>query len=171
MTLKFLSSFTLSLLLTACSYTNSMNSFEDLYTDVKVVKPTSKNYKSSGSSNATPIIKEKPDMSTTLSEPKSVNIKRTGRITSTTYDAGLKLYLYTFISEPEKENVIFYYDQKLHYSSANLIKIDVLDNYLIHATPYHDKSKLISPKKKKYIKHKKVNHNIREAIEEKINTF
>ncbi len=171
MTLKLLFIFALSWLLTACSYTNSMNSFEDLYTDVKILKPTSKNYKSATGSDATPIIKEPADTVTNTIEPTSVNIKKTGRIISTTYDSGLKLYLYTFISEPEKEEVIFYYNQKLNYSSANLLKIDVLDNYLINATPYHDKNSLIAPQKKKYIKHKKRNHNIREAIEEKINTF
>ncbi len=171
MTLKLLFIFTLSWLLSACSYTNGINSFEDLYTDVKVLKPTSKNYKSNGSSDTTPIIKEPTHVEKSTIEPKSVNIKKTGRIISTIYDPDLKLYLYTFISEPENEEVIFYYNQKLNYSSASLLTIDVLDNYLISATPYHDKTNLIAPKKKKIIKHKKRNHNIREAIEEKINTF
>ncbi len=171
MTLKLLYIFTLSWLLIGCSYTNSINSFEDLYTDVKILKPTAKNYTSATSKDATPIIKEPTNTTTNPSQPVSVNIKKIGRIISTTYDTDLKLYLYTFISEPEKEDVIFYYNQKLNYSSANLLKIDVLDNYLISARPYHDKNSLIVPPKKKYIKHKKRNHNIREAIEEKINTF
>ncbi len=168
MILQLLFIFTLSWLFSACS---AINSFEDLYTDVKVVKPTSKNYKNSQSSDTTPIIKEAVATTAKAEEPKSVNIKKVGHITSITYDPGLKLYLYTFLSEPEQEEVVFYYNQKLHYAHDNLLKIDVLDNYLIHAIPYHDKHKLIPSKKKKMIKHKKINHNIREAIEEKINTF
>ena len=148
-----------------------MNSFEDLYTDVKILKPTSKNYKSTNENDTTPIIKEVSNTTTNPVEPKSINIKKTGRIISTIYDSGLKLYLYNFISEPEKEDVIFYYDQKLDFSTAKLLEIDVLDNYLINIKPHHNKNALIPTQKKKYIKHKKINHNIREAIEEKINTF
>ncbi len=171
MRLKLLPLPLLSLLFTACSFTNGINSFEDLYTDVKVVKPTTNNYKTANASNSAPIIKETHQTTTAPSQAKSLNIKKTGHIISTTYDPDLKLYLYTFLSQPEGEDVIFYYDQKLRFDKTNLIDIDVLDNYLIHALPHPDKKHLIAPQKKKYIKHKKINHNIREAIEEKINTF
>ncbi len=171
MTLKLLPIMIAPLLFTACSYTNNMNTFEDLYTDVKILKPTSKNYKATNSENSTPIIKDTPTSPTQAIEQKSVHLKKTGRITSTTYDQDVKLYLYTFITEPEGEDVIFYYDQKLNYPSSNLLNVDILDNYLITATKHHNNSSSTLSEKKKYIKHKKQNHNIREAIEEKINTF
>lgn len=171
MTLKLLPIMIASLAFTACSYTNSMNSFEDIYTDVRVIKPTSKNYKTASAGSSTPIIKETTSSPVELVEQKSIHLKKMGRIISTTYDQDVKLYLYTFISEPEGENIIFYFDQKLNHLSSDLLNVDILDNYLITATRYHDTSSSTPSPKKKYIKHKKRNHNIREAIEEKINTF
>lgn len=171
MTLKLLPIMTTAFLFSACSYTNSMNSFEDIYTDVRIVKPTSKNYKIADGGDITPIIKETITSSSEPVEQKSVHLKRTGRIVSTTYDQDVKLYLYTFITEPEGENIIFYFDQKLNHLSSDLLNVDILDNYLITATKYHDKTSSTISQKKKYIKHKKRNYNIREAIEEKINTF
>jgi len=171
MTLKLLPIMITPILFTACSYTNSMNSFEDIYTDVKILKPTSKNYKTAGSENSTPIIKDTITTPTQAVVQKSVHLKKTGRITSTTYDQDVKLYLYTLLTEPEGEEVIFYFDQKLNHPSSDLLNVDILDNYLITATKYQNNKHSSLSQKKKYIKHKKKNNNIREAIEEKINTF
>jgi len=171
MTLKLLSIMIVSLFLTSCTYRGSLDAFEDLYTDVQIIKPNAKNYQSSENTSTTPIIKESTPPATLQTEKQSVHIKETGRILSTIYDENVKLYIYNFISEASQEQLVFYYDKKLKFTSSSLINVNILDNYLISATEHKNKvsKKLIN--KKKYIKHMKRNRNIREAIEEKINTF
>ena len=161
----------LTILLTGCSTHSPLESFEDIYTNTTVIKPTSKNYSTSAQANTAPIIKEVIPSTSTVLEQKSVQVKLTGRIINTSFDDEVKLYVYTFLADDTQEHTIFYYDQKLTYPTSTLLDVNILDNYLITATKHLNKPSLSISEKKKYIKHKKRNTNIREAIEEKINTF
>lgn len=166
-----IASIVLAGLLTACSFRNGGDIFEDLYTDVKVVKPSAKNYAKASNGNTAPILKEPKNMTQTIAEEKSVHLHKTGRIIHAAFDDEVKLYVYTLISDKDGEYTIFYYDQKLNFPSSVLVDVDILDNYLITAKKHTIKSSLSIEEKKKYIKHKKRNYKIKEAIEEKIDTF
>jgi hypothetical protein len=160
-----------SQLITACSYRDGENLFEDLYTDVKVVKPSSANYAAQKNTHASPILNEPKKSTQTPTEKKSVHIKKTGRIIQSNFDEEVKLYVYTLIDQQDGGYTIFYYDQKLNFPSSTLVDVDILDNYLITAKKHPIKSSLSVEEKKKYIKHKKRNYKIKEAIEEKIDTL
>ena len=171
MTLKLTAIMIISLSFTACSFRNGIGSFEEIYTDITVVKPTSKNYKASIGGNSLPIIKEAAASASEKIERKSIHLRKTGRILSENFDKELKLYIYTFLANDEADQIVFYYDQKLNHPSTTILDVDILDNYLVTATKHVNKSSASIVQKKKYIKHKRKNRNIREAIEEKINTF
>lgn len=171
MTLKITAIMIVSLLFNACSFRNGIGAFEDIYTDTTVLKPTSKNYKASTSGNSIPIIKEATPLASEPTEKKSINFRKTGRILTSTFDEELKLYLYTFLADDDANQIIFYYDKKLNHPSSMVLDVNILDNYLVTAKKHIDKSSTSIVQKKKYIKHKRKNRNIHEAIEEKINTF
>ena len=172
--LKILLLSVLGLFITACSYRDGVDSIEDIYTDVKVIKASSGNYAGKVSESSKPILKETKYNSApeyTQEEEQSVHIKKTGSIIDVAFEDNVKLYVYTFLSRNDQEQITFYYDKKLNYSSKTLLDIDVLDNFLITAKKHRGDTLKTKSNKKKYIKHKKRNYNIREAIEEKINTF
>jgi hypothetical protein len=97
-----------------------------------------------------------------------------GHITSNSFDPDVNLYIYNFSSDGDDESSIFFYDKKLPYSTSDLVLIDVKDNFLMNIESKgkagSKKGLTLSQKKKKF-KQKKRNYKIREAIEEKINTF
>ncbi len=154
----------------ACSYRDG-SIFEDIYTDTEVIKPSAHNYGSEIDKNTTPIIKEKVKTPTSSEKHKSVHLQKRGRITNVTFDDEVKLYVYTFVNESNGEYTIFYYDKKLNFPSNILVDVDILDNYLITANKHTPPASETITQKKKYIKHKKINHRIKEAIEEKIDTL
>jgi len=160
----------LALLFSGCISQNPLDSFEDIYTDTTVIKPTSKNYRTSEKANTAPIIKDVAPTTPTL-EQKSVQRKLTGRIVQTSFDSEVKLYVYNFLPENTQGYTVFYYDQKLTFPTSTLLDVNILDNYLMTVKKHMNKPSLSVAEKKKYIKHKKINTHIREAIEEKINTF
>jgi hypothetical protein len=155
-------------MLSGCS---GRGAFDEIYSEVQVVKPTAKNYAATSNNSTSSILKEKHPNATQTEEIKSVHIHTSGRIIDVTFDQDSKLYLYTLLSTKDSERTLFYYDKKLNYASSTLIDVDILDNYLITAKKHTITTNVKSTKKKKIIKHKKRNYNIREAIEEKINTF
>jgi len=155
-------------MLSACA---GRGTFDEIYSDVQVVKPTAKNYASATNKSTSPILKEAHTSQTQSQELKSVHIHTSGRIINVTFDQDSKLYLYTLLSTKEQERTLFFYNKKLNFTSNTQIDVDILDNYLITAKKSFLASTKKKGKKKKIIKHKKRNYNIREAIEEKINTF
>ncbi len=155
----------------AISGCSGRGAFDELYSEVQVVKPTAKNYASVTDTSSSSILKETHQDTTQTQEPKSVHIHATGRIIDITFDQDSKLYLYTLLSSKSDERILFFYNKKLNYASSTLLDVDILDNYLITAKKRTLQDNTKSPQKKKIIKHKKRNFNIREAIEEKINTF
>ncbi len=160
-----------ALFFTACSSRNAIGSFEDLYTDVKVVKPTAGNYSKSATENNAPIIKDQTTTEKTAPEHHSVHAHLTGHIIDRSFDPEVKLYVYTFLSRDDAQQTVFYYDQKLQFASTVLLDVDILDNYLMTVKKHLEKHNMSIPEKKKIIKHKKRNYKIHEAIEEKISTF
>jgi hypothetical protein len=155
----------------AVSGCSGRGAFDEFYSDVQVVKPTSKNYASASDNSSASILKDETEQTAQAEEPQSVHIHATGRIIDTTFDQDSKLYLYTLLSSESSERILFFYKKKLNYASNVLLDVDILDNYLITAKKRTIKEETKPSKKKKIIKHKKRNYNIREAIEEKINTF
>jgi hypothetical protein len=155
----------------AISGCSGRSAFDEIYSEVQVVKPTAKNYAATSDNSTSSILKEKHPNTTQTEEPKSVHTHTTGRIIDVTFDQDSKLYLYTILSSKNSERTLFFYDKKLNYTSNTLLDVDILDNYLITAKKHTVTTNVKSTKKKKIIKHKKRNYNIREAIEEKINTF
>ncbi len=161
-----LSTIMIALLFNACA------EFDELYSEVDVVHPTSKNY--TAATPQTSIIKDSPaaENRTTPKEPKSVHIHATGHIIQNSFDQEAKLYLYTLLTQINKEVFVFYSHKKLHFTRETLVDVDILDNYLITAKKHQSEIATKSAKEtKKIIKHKKRNFSIHEAIEEKINTF
>jgi hypothetical protein len=160
----------------SCTYKSFTDTVEGVYTDEVVVKPTSGNYKTLANTSKNPIIKESvvvksPDE---LAKEQTTRFKKVGRITSSSFDPDVNLYIYNFSSDGDDESSIFFYDKKLPYSTSDLVLIDVKDNFLMNIESKgkagSKKGLTLSQKKKKF-KQKKRNYKIREAIEEKINTF
>jgi hypothetical protein len=161
---------------TSCTYKSFTEGVESVYTDEVVIKPTSGNYKSVGATSKKPIIKESYEVKSPdeLAKAQTTRFKKVGHITSSSFDSDVNLYIYNFTSDGDEESSIFFYNKKLPYSTSDLVLIDVKDNFLMNIESKgkagSKKGLTLSQKKKKF-KQKKRNYKIREAIEEKINTF
>lgn len=160
----------ISQLFTACSYRNG-EAFEDLYTDVKVVKPSSTHYKTSSKQDNSPILHDSTLNTKNREGEASVQIKETGRIIASSFDNEVKLYVYTLLPESSREHVVFFYDKALNFTSQTLIDVDILDNYLIEASVHEVKPALSIAEKKRYIKHLRKNNKIPPAYEVNIDTY
>jgi hypothetical protein len=167
---------TIMLSFSSCTYKSFTDTVESVYTDEVVVKPTSSNYKTAPNSSNKPILKEPIEVKSPdeLAKEQTTRYKKVGRITSSSFDPDVNLYIYNFSSDGDNESSIFFYDKKLPYSISDLVLIDVKDNFLMNIelkSKAGSSSGLTLSQKKKKFRQKKRNYKIREAIEEKINTF
>ena len=165
-----------SQLITACALREG-EQFEDIYTDVKVVKPTSDHYSSNKTpASNSPILKQQVQQTEQTDENTDydthLRIKETGVITSSSYDEEVSLYMYTLTPNDGGEPILFFYDKKLDMQSDAPVDVDIKDNYLYNITTHKDTFSAQSPAQKvKYIKHIKQNKNIPAALEVNIDTY
>jgi len=165
------------LLLDGCAFKSLSDTIEGIYTDEVVVKPSRVNYKNAPSKSSKPILRDATPQTISpqeIAKKQSERFNKKGYIQNISYDPDVSLYIYHFKSVPNNEDIVFFYNKKLPYSSSELIEVDIKDNFLMDVKQKGSKptyqEPTLSQKIKKHKKRKR-NYKIHEAIEEKINTL
>lgn len=154
MIFKMISIFMAMIFLSSC--TSNATNLMDYIAVSETQKAGPENKKVGYLNSKAPMIKEevketpKQKMVKNQTSQYKSDIEMVGYIVSVDKDADVDLYVYTFTDALKTRTIQFFYTKKLSYSTSELLRINVKDNFLKIVKPYST-NKPIKKKVNSYI--------------------